>query len=48
MSIMNGTNVSQRVLELLTVVWDALTPEAQTDARYVLVNPYDVGVSSVR
>ena len=45
---MNGTNVSHRVLELLTEEWDALTPEAQKAARYVLENPNDVGVSTVR
>jgi len=48
MSIMNGTNVSYRVLERLTEEWDALTPEAQKAARYVLENPNDVGVSTVR
>lgn len=48
MSIMNGTNVSHRVLERLTEEWDALTPEAQKAARYVLENPNDVGVSTVR
>jgi DNA-binding MurR/RpiR family transcriptional regulator len=45
---MNGTNVSSRVLERLTEEWDALTPEAQKAARYVLENPNDVGVSTVR
>lgn len=48
MSNMNGTNVSSRVLERLTEEWDALTPEAQKAARYVLENPNDVGVSTVR
>jgi len=48
MSIMNGTNVSHRVLERLSEEWDALTPEAQKAARYVLENPNDVGVSTVR
>jgi DNA-binding MurR/RpiR family transcriptional regulator len=48
MSIMNGTNVSSQVLERLTEEWDALTPEAQKAARYVLENPNDVGVSTVR
>lgn len=48
MSIMSGTNVSQQVLERLTEEWDALTPEAQKAARYVLENPNDVGVSTVR
>ncbi|MBW4985954.1 MurR/RpiR family transcriptional regulator [Mameliella sp. CS4] len=45
---MNGTNVSHQVLERLTAEWDALTPEAQKAARYVLENPNDVGVSTVR
>jgi len=45
---MNGTNVSHRVLERLSEEWDALTPEAQKAARYVLENPNDVGVSTVR
>lgn len=48
MLIMNGTNVSHRVLERLTEEWDALTPEAQKAARYVLENPNEVGVSTVR
>ena len=48
LSIMNGTNVSTQVLERLTDEWDALTPEAQKAARYVLENPNDVGVSTVR
>lgn len=45
---MNGTNVSSQVLERLSAEWDALTPEAQKAARYVLDNPQDVGVSTVR
>ncbi len=45
---MDGTNVSHRVLERLSEEWDALTPEAQKAARYVLENPNDVGVSTVR
>ncbi|KUF10732.1 MurR/RpiR family transcriptional regulator [Pseudoponticoccus marisrubri] len=45
---MNGTDVSQTVLERLAEEWDALTPEAQKAARYVLENPNDVGVSTVR
>jgi DNA-binding MurR/RpiR family transcriptional regulator len=48
LSIMNGTNVSNAVLNRLTEEWDALTPEAQKAARYVLENPADVGVSTVR
>ncbi len=45
---MNDTNVSNSVLERLTAEWSALTPEAQKAARYVLENPTDVGVSTVR
>ncbi len=45
---MNGTNVSSHVLDRLSEEWDALTPEAQKAARYVLENPADVGVSTVR
>ncbi|MEM1076184.1 MAG: MurR/RpiR family transcriptional regulator [Pseudomonadota bacterium] len=45
---MNGTNVSQNVLERLSTEWDSLTREAQKVARYVLENPQDVGVSTVR
>ena len=45
---MNGTDVSNTVLERLSDEWDGLTPEAQKVARYVLENPQDVGVSTVR
>ena len=45
---MNSTNVSSQVLTRLSDEWDALTPEAQKAARYVLENPNDVGVSTVR
>ena len=45
---MNDTNVSMTVLTRLTQEWEALTPEAQKAARYVLENPTDVGVSTVR
>ena len=45
---MNGTNVSQSILDRLSDEWQALTPEAQKAARYVLENPLDVGVSTVR
>ena len=45
---MNDTNVSLPVLERLTEEWAQLTPEAQKAARYVLENPADVGVSTVR
>ena len=45
---MNDTNVSKIVLDRLSQEWDALTPEAQKAARYVLENPTEVGVSTVR
>ena len=45
---MNGTDVSSDVLSRLSSEWDALTPEAQKAAKYVLENPRDVGVSTVR
>jgi DNA-binding MurR/RpiR family transcriptional regulator len=45
---MNDTNVSSAVLDRLSEEWNALTPEAQKAARYVLENPTDVGVSTVR
>lgn len=48
---MNDTNIpntTNAVLDRLTEEWDALTPEAQKAARYVLENPQDVGVSTVR
>ena len=45
---MNDTNISSMVLARLSKDWDALTPEAQKAARYVLDNPLDVGVSTVR
>ena len=36
------------VLDKLSSEWEALTPEAQKAARYVLENPQDVGVFTVR
>lgn len=45
---MNETNVSNPVLDRLTEEWDGLTPEARKAARYVLENPSEVGVSTVR
>ncbi len=45
---MNGTNASHPILNRLVEEWDSLTPEAQKAARYVLENPADVGVSTVR
>jgi len=45
---MNDTNVSYTVLERLAAELPELTPEAQKAATYVLENPRDVGVSTVR
>ncbi|MEM6616333.1 MAG: MurR/RpiR family transcriptional regulator [Pseudomonadota bacterium] len=45
---MNDTNVSSLVLDRLAEEFDDLTPEAQKAAKYVLENPRDVGVSTVR
>ncbi len=45
---MNQTNVSNTILDRLSDEWERLTPEAQKAARYVLENPADVGVSTVR
>ncbi|MEM7074579.1 MAG: MurR/RpiR family transcriptional regulator [Pseudomonadota bacterium] len=45
---MNDTSVSSTVLTRLNAEWEALTPEAQKAARYILENPQDVGVSTVR
>jgi DNA-binding MurR/RpiR family transcriptional regulator len=45
---MNGTNVSNQVLDRLAEELDDLTPEARKAATYVLENPRDVGVSTVR
>ncbi len=45
---MNGTNVSREVLERLAGELADLTPEARKAATYVLENPRDVGVSTVR
>ncbi|WP_299725864.1 MurR/RpiR family transcriptional regulator [uncultured Tateyamaria sp.] len=45
---MNGTNVSNAILERLADELSALTPEARKAATYVLENPRDVGVSTVR
>ncbi len=45
---MNVTNVSNEVLGRLSGDWEKLTPEAQKAARYVLENPSEVGVSTVR
>ena len=47
-SIMNGTNVSNTILERLAGELAELTPEARKAATYVLENPRDVGVSTVR
>ncbi|MGR3514472.1 MAG: MurR/RpiR family transcriptional regulator [Paracoccaceae bacterium] len=45
---MNGTNVSSVILDRLAGELAALTPEARKAATYVLENPRDVGVSTVR
>lgn len=45
---MNGTNVSNPILERLADELEELTPEARKAATYVLENPQDVGVSTVR
>jgi DNA-binding MurR/RpiR family transcriptional regulator len=45
---MNGTNVSSAILERLAGELSDLTPEARKAATYVLENPRDVGVSTVR
>ena len=45
---MNVTNVSNTILERLASELPELTPEAQKAATYVLENPRDVGVSTVR
>ncbi len=45
---MNGTDVSNLVLERLAEELPQLTPEARKAATYVLENPRDVGVSTVR
>ena len=45
---MNGTNVSSAILERLAGELAELTPEARKAATYVLENPRDVGVSTVR
>ena len=45
---MNGTNVSETILERLAAELPALTPEARKAATYVLENPRDIGVSTVR
>lgn len=45
---MNDTDVSSRVLTRLSDEFGDLTPEAQKAAKYVLDNPRDVGVSTVR
>ncbi|MCY3877598.1 MAG: MurR/RpiR family transcriptional regulator [Rhodobacteraceae bacterium] len=45
---MNGTNVSELILEKLAEGLPELTPQARKAATYVLENPRDVGVSTVR
>lgn len=45
---MNGTNISNAILDRLADELGDLTPEARKAATYVLENPQDVGVSTVR
>lgn len=45
---MNVTNVSTQLLKRLASELEELTPEARKAATYVLENPHDVGVSTVR
>ncbi len=45
---MNDTTVSNSILERLADELGDLTPEARKAATYVLENPHDVGVSTVR
>ena len=45
---MNETNVSNTILNRLAGELSELTPEARKAATYVLENPRDVGVSTVR
>lgn len=45
---MNETNVSNLILDRIGDAFEDLTPEAQKAAKYVLENPQDVGVSTVR
>lgn len=45
---MNGTNVSSAALDRLTTELPTLSPEARKAATYVLENPLEVGVSTIR
>lgn len=45
---MNGINVSSAILERLADELSDLTPEARKAAIYVLENPRDIGISTVR
>ncbi|MEL7127485.1 MAG: silent information regulator protein Sir2, partial [Pseudomonadota bacterium] len=45
---MNDTNMPSTVLDRLTGALDQLPPQARKAATYVLENPTDVGVSTVR
>lgn len=47
-SVATNAVETDQVLERLSEEWETLTPEAQKAARYVLENPNDVGVSTVR
>ncbi len=45
---MNQTNVSQIALQRLSKDFGDFTPEVQKAAKYILENPRDVSVSTVR
>jgi len=45
---MNGAYISNTILDRLADELGALTPEARKAAVYVLENPQDIGVSTVR
>ncbi len=45
---MSGTNISSAVMDRLSSALPSLSPEARKAAVYVLENPLDVGVSTVR
>ncbi|MEM7197106.1 MAG: MurR/RpiR family transcriptional regulator [Pseudomonadota bacterium] len=45
---MNRTNVSNPALQYLQDAWPNLTPQLRKAARYIMDNPHNVGVSTVR
>jgi len=45
---MNGTNVSNSILERIATELPGLSPEMRKAATYVLENPSELGVSTVR